>query len=94
MDLTNKLIVGQVVKSRAGRDSGRAFLIYEILDENFLLLVDGDLRKLNSPKKKNVRHLMIYNKSFPNFREKEGNESEFNDAYIRKILEPFNEKGL
>ena len=90
MDLTDKLIVGQVVKSRAGRDSGKTFLIYEILDEEFVLLVDGDLRKLKSPKKKKIKHLMIYNKSFPNFRENEGNESNFNDGYIRKILEPFN----
>lgn len=52
MDLTDKLIVGQVVKSRAGRDRGRTFLIYEILDEDFVLVVDGDLRKLKNPKRK------------------------------------------
>ncbi|MDD2447275.1 MAG: KOW domain-containing RNA-binding protein [Tissierellia bacterium] len=90
MDLTDKLKVGQLVESRAGRDSGRAFIIYEILNENFVLVVDGDLRKLKSPKKKNIKHLMVYNKTFPNFKENEGNESNFNDAYIRKILDSFN----
>ncbi|NLL81201.1 MAG: hypothetical protein GX231_02690 [Tissierellia bacterium] len=94
MDLTDKLIVGQVVKSRAGRDRGRTFLIYEILDEDFVLVVDGDLRKLKNPKKKNIKHLIVLNKSFPDFRENEGNQSIFNDSYIRKILDAFNKENL
>lgn len=94
MDLTDKLIIGQVVKSRAGRDSGRAFLVYEIIDEQFVLVVDGDLRKLNNPKKKNVKHLIIYNKVFPDFKKDQGDTSKFNDAYVRRILEPFNSKSI
>lgn len=94
MDLTNNLKVGQVVKSRAGRDSGRAFLIYEIIDEQFVLVVDGDLRKLSNPKKKNVKHLIVYNTVFPDFKKNEGDTSKFNDAYVRRILEPFNKKSV
>lgn len=94
MDLTDKLIVGQVVKSRAGRDSGRAFLVYEILDEQFVLVVDGDLRKLSSPKKKKVKHLIVYNTVFPDFKKDQGDYSKFNDAYVRRILEPFNCKSI
>ena len=49
--------VGRVVRSRAGRDSGRLFLVVNILDDEHLLLADGDLRKVEKPKKKKIRHL-------------------------------------
>ena len=49
--------VGRVVRSRAGRDSGRLFLVVNILDDEHLLLGDGDLRKVEKPKKKKLRHL-------------------------------------
>ncbi len=52
MDLTSDLSIGQVVKSRAGRDKGRVFLVLEILDDKHVLVVDGDLRRLEKPKKK------------------------------------------
>jgi ribosomal protein L14E/L6E/L27E len=91
MDLTNELTIGQVVKSRAGRDNGRVFLILDIIDEIHVLIVDGDLRKLNNPKKKKVKHLIIYNTVLPGFKQKLEDSLTINDAYIRKSLEPFKE---
>ena len=49
---------GEIVRSRAGRDRGRAFVILELLDEDYVLLVDGRLRTLERPKKKKRRHLL------------------------------------
>ena len=49
---------GDVVLSRAGRDSGRAFVVLEAIDENYVLIVDGRLRTLERPKKKKRRHLL------------------------------------
>ena len=49
--------IGSVVRSRAGRDAGRLFLVIGILDEEFVLLSDGDLRKAEKPKKKRRKHL-------------------------------------
>ena len=49
--------VGSVVRSRAGRDAGRDFLVIGILDEEYVLLADGDLRKADKPKKKKMKHL-------------------------------------
>ena len=51
------ITVGRVVRSKAGRDSGRLFLVVRILDEEHLMIADGDLRKLEKPKKKKLRHL-------------------------------------
>ena len=52
------LYEGEIVRSRAGRDRGRAFVVRKILDADYVLLVDGTLRTLERPKKKKRRHLL------------------------------------
>lgn len=49
--------VGQVVRSRAGRDRGRLLVISGIVDAAHVYVVDGELRSLERPKKKKLRHL-------------------------------------
>ncbi|HBD65082.1 MAG TPA: hypothetical protein DC038_11700 [Clostridiales bacterium] len=89
MEITTDLKIGQIAKSKAGRDRGRVFIINRILDEQQVLVCDGDLRKLNSPKKKKVKHLVIYNTVLTEFAEKlQGNEN-LDDAYVRRLLTPF-----
>jgi ribosomal protein L14E/L6E/L27E len=90
MDSTSDITVGQVVKSRAGRDKGNIFLVLEIVDEDHVLIVDGDLRKLDNPKKKKIKHLTVYNTVLPELKYKLDNDMKVNNAYIRKLLEPFN----
>ncbi|GFN36909.1 KOW domain-containing RNA-binding protein [Tepidimicrobium xylanilyticum] len=90
MDSTSDITIGQVVKSRAGRDKGRVFLVLEILDDKHVLVVDGDLRKLDKPKKKKVKHLTVYNTVLTELKDKLDNNIKINNAYIRRLLEPFN----
>ncbi len=91
MELTTDIKIGQIVKSKAGRDKDRVFIVCEILDEQFVLVCDGDLRKLSSLKKKKVKHLMIYNTVLTEFAEKlQGNEN-LDDAYVRRILKPYSQ---
>ncbi|MBW4827033.1 MAG: KOW domain-containing RNA-binding protein [Clostridiaceae bacterium] len=89
MDSTSDITVGQVVKSRAGRDKGNIFLVLDIIDDKYLYVVDGDIRKLDNPKRKKVKHLIIYNTVVPELKEKIENGTKINNAYIRKLLEPF-----
>lgn len=89
MELTTDLKIGQIVKSKAGRDKGRIFLICQVVDEQFVLVCDGNLRKLNNPKKKKVKHLMIYNTVLTEFAEKLQCNKNLNDAYVKKLLEPY-----
>lgn len=49
---------GQLVRSTAGRDRNRYFLIFDVLNQSFVRVVDGDLRRVEAPKKKNVLHLL------------------------------------
>ncbi len=51
--------LGRLVKSVAGRDKGRYFVIMGIIDEQYVYIVDGDLRSKDRPKKKKLRHLKL-----------------------------------
>lgn len=48
--------IGDLVLSTAGRDRNVIFLVVDVID-NFAYIVDGKTRKINSPKKKNIKHL-------------------------------------
>ena len=48
--------IGQIVYSKAGRDCGKEFVVVAIEDE-YLYLSDGATRKLESPKKKKLKHI-------------------------------------
>ena len=50
MESTKDIVVGQLVKSKSGRDMMRLFLVYEVVDDEHVLLVDGKVRKLEKPK--------------------------------------------
>jgi len=91
LELTTNLKIGQIVKSKAGRDKGRIFIVCHVLDENFVLVCDGDLRKLNSPKKKKVKHLVIYNTVLTEFADMLQCNKNLDDAFTRKLLKPYNE---
>ncbi|HLR35634.1 MAG TPA: KOW domain-containing RNA-binding protein [Tissierellales bacterium] len=90
MEFTNDITIGQLVKSRAGRDKGNIFIVMDIIDDKHILIVDGDLRKLDKPKKKKVKHLIIYNTVITDFKKKTDEGIKINNGYIRKLLEPFN----
>ena len=52
-----ELSAGEIVCSKAGRDKGRYFVVMETVDAHYVLLCDGDLRRVDKPKKKKIRHL-------------------------------------
>ena len=43
---------GQLVRSRAGRDKGKHYLVIEVISPREVLLVNGRSRPLSRPKKK------------------------------------------
>lgn len=51
---------GQVVRSVRGRDRGRWYLVVNTSADGFILVADGMRRTLSRPKRKNPRHLMVY----------------------------------
>ncbi len=49
--------LGDIVYSKAGRDQGRTFVVVDIVDENFVKIADGDLRRIKTAKLKKIMHL-------------------------------------
>ena len=48
---------GDVVRILRGKDEGKLGVILAILDERFALVADGDKRRFDRPKRKNLLHL-------------------------------------
>ena len=53
---------GRVVISSAGHDSGRRMVVTGA-DGGFVFVADGKERKLDSPKKKNIKHVRATSRS-------------------------------
>ena len=53
------ITVGRVVRSTAGRDAGRTFVVTALEGEDFVWMTDGGLRSLQRPKKKRNKHLYV-----------------------------------
>lgn len=60
MGMENKFVPGRLVCSTAGRDTGKYYLVIDIVNDTMVQVVDGECRKLKSPKKKNIKHLKVY----------------------------------
>ncbi|NLX89134.1 MAG: RNA-binding protein [Syntrophomonadaceae bacterium] len=54
-----EIILGRVVYSKTGRDKGRMFIIVGVMGDRFVTLADGDLRKIEKPKLKNIKHVQF-----------------------------------
>lgn len=91
MERTTSIQIGQIVRSKSGRDKDRVFLVSKILDEQYVLLVDGDLRRLANPKKKKIKHLVVYQAVLKEFQERLESEIKINNAYLRRLLAPYEE---
>lgn len=83
MDVT----LGQVVHSKAGRDRGRKFVIVGIENELFVRICDGDLRKIEKPKKKKLKHLELTNQVIEKLEQKLRRNEKVTNSEIRKALE-------
>ena len=81
----NELKCGQLVKSKAGRDKNKIFIIIHIEGE-YLYLVDGKLRRLENPKKKKIKHIQPINEIASEIESKIINDRKMTNADIRKAL--------
>lgn len=82
---------GQIVFSKCGRDKGRAFIVYDF-NEEYVFIVDGDLRKLEKPKKKKKIHIQISKAVNEEIKNKLENELYILNSDIRKALAKYNNK--
>lgn len=79
-------LLGRVAVSTAGRDARRAFLVVGLSGEGYVLLADGDLRKMERPKKKKLRHVRLEPAVAEEVREQLTQGGYVQDAQIRKSI--------
>lgn len=51
--------IGQFVKVLRGRDAGKYAIVIGIIDDRYVWIADGNKRKFDHPKKKNILHLEL-----------------------------------
>ena len=55
-----ELKIGSVVRAKAGRDKDSFFAVTAV-DKDFCFIADGKSRKLDKPKRKNIKHISLTN---------------------------------
>ncbi len=79
-------VVGRIVVSRAGRDAGRKFVVVKVIDDLYVEIADGDLRRVEKPKKKKIKHLDITDVTVEVIAEKLRSNGRITNAEVRKAL--------
>ncbi len=89
-ELKKPVQLGSIVFSLAGRDSGRFYIVTEILDDSYVMIADGDIRRLKKPKKKKIKHLKATGEKSDKIREKLLDSKTIYDAEIYSIIRKYN----
>lgn len=85
MSLVKPISLGQVVESIAGRDMYMNYLVVGFEEPN-VLLSNGRNRTLLNPKKKNIRHVKVYERISEFVTNKLQNHQKVSDEDIRQVL--------
>lgn len=91
MKTSKKFVLGEYVVSKAGRDKDRLFIVTSILDEIYVTVADGDLRKIDNPKKKKIKHLNPMDKISEEIADKLNNNKKVTNLSVRREIEKLNE---
>ncbi len=79
--------VGTLVKSTSGRDAGRKLLVLDIVDDLYVFVADGDLRKIEKMKKKKIKHLESYNIISTELKEKKLSNKKVTNLFLINEIE-------
>ncbi|MGE5417893.1 MAG: RNA-binding protein [Acidobacteriota bacterium] len=79
-------LIGRLVISKAGRDQGKAFVIIKVVNDRFVMVADGDLRPLDNPKLKSMKHLQVTNRTLTEIVETIGKGEALENHRLRKLV--------
>ena len=80
-----------IVKSDAGRDKGKLFVVLDVEGE-YLLLADGKGRKVESPKRKKRRHVLFVAADENRLSSKIKSEEKITNSELRRALAAYREE--
>lgn len=78
--------VGSVVRSLAGRDQGRLFVVIQEVDSDFVMVANGKLRGMDRLKKKRRKHLKPTGTVIEELRDRLANGGTAEDHEVRSWL--------
>lgn len=80
-------LLGKIVLSKRGRDADRLFVIMKIFNDDYVYIADGDLRKIEKPKKKKLKHLKEITLTKNNLRDYNLSVHEINNSKLKSHLQ-------
>lgn len=84
---------GSVVMSTQGRDKGMFFVVVNVdVKKGYVYLVDGGMRKLNAPKRKNLKHVSNSGTVLNNIADKFNTGKKVFDSEVKSALRQFNQQ--
>lgn len=86
--MEEKFNVGDIVYSKAGRDSGRHYVVTET-EGIYVYICDGDLHKADKPKKKKVKHVKHTGGTSDYIAAKLGNGVRATNTELRRAISEF-----
>lgn len=86
-------VPGGIAISTQGRDEGRYYLIKEVLPGGYILVCDGNYKKLASPKKKSLKHVRLLPEKVETIAEKFSCGGKVFDSEVYSALKAFNAQG-
>lgn len=84
-----EIIEGSIVRSIAGRDKGDLFIVIS-REGDYAYLANGELRKVDRPKKKKLKHLQGSNAVSEFIQNKLQTTGKVTNSEVRKALSEFN----
>lgn len=84
--------LGEVVYSRTGRDSGNYYIVIDIINNDYVYIADGKLRKIEKPKKKKCKHLIFTGKFSMEIRTSILGEKKISNSKIKSFLDTISNK--
>ncbi len=91
---TNGIELGQVVRSKAGRDRDAYFVVVSFQESQYLYIADGNKRRIDRPKKKKVKHLARTGIVLQDIAEKLKNGKKVTNADLRRHLKNLNPESI
>ena len=80
-----EIAVSNIVRSAAGRDEGKLFVVLAVEGE-YLLLADGKSRKVESPKRKKNRHVTFFAAEETRVSEKIKSNEKVTNSELRRTI--------
>ena len=86
-----EIAASNIVRSGAGRDKGKLFVVLAVEGE-YLVLADGKSRKVESPKRKKRRHVLFVAADENRLSEKIKGEEKVTNSELRRTLAAYREE--